>query len=212
MEPRGDGPSCLYTWALGTAAAAARCDWLLLRASPEWACDPPPKKFSARGVQLLTQLGGEVVVLVGSGVGAVQVAQSCAGVVRVAAHPRFSPYIEALDPEARVLLWPHDALEGAGLRRHEIVAVALVDAPEVVKTQLKGWLERRSKGREIETVEVSCPGRVDRTAMEAYWRACGEPAVLLRGDSGWASSGAAWMRSLGASVFVQGEATQLSLL
>ncbi|MGH1342014.1 MAG: hypothetical protein ACRBN8_10710 [Nannocystales bacterium] len=211
MEPRKGGTSCLYTWALGPGATPATCDWLLLRASPEWAVEPAPKKFSARGVQLLTQLGGEVLLLVDTAVGALQVAQACMGTVRIAAHPRFSPHIEALDPEAAVLLWPHDALDGAGLRRHEVVAVALVDAPEVVQTDLKAWMKRRG-GEQIETVDLCCPGRMDRAALHAFWQACGKPAVFLTGDPGWTSSGASWLRTLGADVVVHGEATQLSLL
>lgn len=212
MQPRTGGPSCLSTWALGPGASAAPCDWLLLRASPEWAVEPEPKRFSARGIQLLTQLGGEVLILVSSAVGAVQIAQACAGTIRVAAHPRFSPHIEALDPEAAVLLWPHDALDGAGLRRHEVVAVALVDAPEAVRSAMKDWLERRAGDRDVEMVELSCPGRMNRPQLEAFWKACGQPAVFLTGDPVWASSGAAWLRSVGAQVVVHGEATQLSLL
>ncbi len=212
MEPRAGGPSCLYTWALGPGATPAKCDWLLLRASPQWALDPAPKKFSARGIQLLTQLGGEVLLLISSTVGAVQVAQACAGTVKVAAHPRFSPHVVALDPEAPVLLWPQDALDGAGLRRHEVVAVALVDAPEPVRSHLKGWLEKRSPDRVVETVDVSCPGRVDRVALKSFWERCGQPAVFLTGDPVWVASGATWLRSIGADVIVHGEATQLSLL
>ncbi len=212
MEPRAGGPSCLYTWALGPTATPAKCDWLLLRASPQWAMDPVAKKFSARGVQLLTQLGGEVLLLISSTVGAVQVAQACNGVVKVAAHPRFSPHIEALDPEAPVLLWPQDALDGAGLRRHEVVAVALVDAPETVRGELKAWLDKRSPERDVETVDLSCPGRLDRAGLMSFWKRCGEPAVFLTGDPIWVASGAAWLRSIGADVVVHGEATQLSLL
>lgn len=212
MEPRSGGTSCLYTWALGPGATPATCDWLLLRASPEWALEPAPKKFSARGIQLLTQLGGEVLLLVDTAVGALQVAHACAGTLRLAAHPRFSPHIEALDPEAAVLLWPHDALDGAGLRRHEVVAVALVDAPEVVQADLESWMKRQSGDRDIETVDLSCPGRMDRAGLLAFWRACGKPAVFLTGDPEWTSSGASWFRTLGADVVVHGEATQLSLL
>jgi len=47
MEPRTGGTSCLYTWALGPGATPATCDWLLLRASPQWAVEAAPKKFSA---------------------------------------------------------------------------------------------------------------------------------------------------------------------
>lgn len=212
LEPRSGGVSCLYTWAVGAGATPAACDWLLLRASPTWALEPEPKRFSARGIQLLTQLGGEVVVLCSTAVDAVQIAQACSTTVRVAAHPRFSPHIESLDPEAAVLLWPHDALDGAGLRRHEVVAVALVDAPEPVRADLRAWIERRASGREIEVVDVSCPGRVDRDALQTFWKRCGEPAVFLTGDPGWTAPGAAWLRSIGAEVVVHGQATQLSLL
>lgn len=215
MQPRKGGPSCLYTWALGPGAVPATCDWLLLRASPEWALEPPPKRFSARGIQLLTQLGGEVLILVSSAVGAVQVAQACVGTLRVAAHPRFSPHIEALDPEAAVLLWPHDALDGAGLRRHEVAAVALISAPEGIRTATKSWLERRAVDRDGEGVEVSelaCPGRMGRDGLQGFWAGCGKPAVFLTGDSAWAAEGARWLRSIGAEVVVHGEATQLSLL
>jgi len=210
LQPRTSGPSCLYTWALGPGATPASCDWLLLRASPEWALEPAPKRFSARGIQLLTQLGGEVLILLGSAVGAVQIAQACAGTLRVAAHPRFSPHIELLDPEAPVLLWPHDALDGAGLRRHEIVAVALVDAPEGVRAQMRSWVERRTG--EVETVDLSCPGRMGRKQLTAFWEGCGRPAVFLTGDPVWAAAGASWLRGIGADVVVHGEATQLSLL
>jgi hypothetical protein len=148
LRPRRGGPTCLYTWALGTTPTPVACDWLVLRAQPEWALDKPPKALRATGLQILAALGGEVVVLVGSAVGALQVASLCAGKVEIAAHPRFSPYIEGLDPAARVLLWPHDALDGAGLRRHEVVAVVLVGAPESVRQGIEAWCARRDDGGE----------------------------------------------------------------
>src|SRR5690606_14808951 len=57
MRPRtpgGDGrPNILYTWALGPRATPVTCDWLLLRAQPEWACDRPPRPIGARGLETL---------------------------------------------------------------------------------------------------------------------------------------------------------------
>lgn len=213
VQHRQGGPSCLYTWALGPQPAAASCDWLLLRAQPEWALADAPREISIRGLEILATLGGEVVVLVESAVAAVQIARLCAGTVPVAAHPRFSPYIEGLDPEAPVLLWPHDALDGAGLRRHEVVAVLLVGAPESVQLGAEAWRARQGqRGETIQIEHAACPGRVSRSSLSKFWEACGRPRVLLSGDPGWAGPGAGWLRSLGAEVEVQGEATQLELL
>lgn len=212
MTHRRGGPTCLYTWALGESPQPAKCDWLLLRAQPEWALERSASPLSVRGLDTLAQLGGEVLVLVGSAVGAVQVARLCAGKVTLAAHPRFSPYIEGLVPDAPVLLWPHDALDGAGLRRHEVVAAVLVGAPESVRQEAQLWQARAATRRPVELVEVAAPGRISRDALAEFWRACGRPAVLMTGDPAWAATGAAWLRSLGATVEVHGAATQLELL
>lgn len=212
MRPRKEGPHCLYTWALGHKPTPVECDWLLLRAQPQWSAGPPPKKLHPKGLGLLAQLGGEVVVLVDTAVSAVQVAAACAGKVELAAHPRFAPFVEGLVPDARVLLWPHDALEGTGLRRHEVVAVVLVDAPESVRRETEAWIARRENAREVELVEITCPGRATADEFVAFWKACAEPAVFLTGDPAWVKQSALWLRELGASVEVQGAATQLSLL
>lgn len=213
MRRRTGGPRCLYTWSLGSKPQASPCDWLLLRAQPGWADEHRPRPLSSTGLSTLAALGGEVVVLVSSAVAALQVARQCAGRVALAAHPRFSPYIEGLQPEASVLLWPHDALNGAGLRRHEITAVALVDTPEPVSQHARGWRSRRGgDGSSIELSTAACPGRIDREGLQAFWEACERPRILLRGDPQWAGRGAAWLRTLGAEVDVQGQATQLPLL
>ncbi len=213
LQHRRGGPRCLYTWALGPKAQPAACDWLLLRAQPGWALDHRPRGLSASGLSTLVALGGEVVVLVASAVAALQVARLCTDKLEIAAHPRFSPYIEGLQPEAPVLLWPHDALDGAGLRRHAITAVALVGAPESVRQDAAQWRARKGgEDSNVEVVEAACPGRIDRAGLQRFWEACGRPRVLLRGDPQWASVGAAWLQSLGAHVEVQGEATQLELL
>lgn len=212
MQHRQGGPAVLYTWALGEGATARECDWLLLRAQPSWALGGKPRSLDANGLSTLVALGGEVLVLVPSAVAAVQVARRCGNGVPMAAHPRFSPYLEGLQPEAPVLLWPHDALDGAGLRRHEIVAVVLVAAPEEVRQEVTAWAGRTGS-RRIELVEVACPDRADRAQLGDFWRACGQPRILVRGDPEWAGVGAQWLEEeLGAEVGVQGEATQLELL
>lgn len=207
------GPICLYTWALGPKATPARCDWMLLRAQSEWALDDASPALASRGVETLVELGGEILVLVESAVGAVQVASHFAGRVPLAAHPRFGPHLEGLDPEAPVLLWPHDALDGAGLRRRKVAAVILVGAPEPVRKDAQVWVSRQGERAElIQMRDVACPGRMSRAQLEVFWRACGQPRLMVRGDPAWAASGARWLRSLGAEVEVQGEATQLDLL
>lgn len=207
------GLRCLYTWALGPAPAATPCDWVLVRAQPEWALPAAPRPFAAKGLRTLTELGGQVLVLVDTAVAALQVARACAGEVPLQAHPRFAPYLEAIEPEAPVLLWPHDALDGPGLLRHSVTAVVLVAAPEPVRQHVDAWrLRQGTAGERLPVVEVGCPGRVDRERMTAFWEACGRPRVLLRGDSAWTATGATWLRTLGAEVEVQGRATQLSLI
>lgn len=209
MRPRSGSPRCLYTWAMSDDAAAVECDWLLLRAQPGWALDDPPRTLDAGGLATLATIGGEVLVLVPSAVAARQVADACAGTVEVAAHPRFAPHLEGPRPEAPVLLWPHDGLDGAGLRRHEIRAVVLIAAPEAVRQRVEEWAQARPE--EVEVVEAGCPGRIGRAGLESFWRGCGRPKVMLRGDSAWAHAAEAWLERLGAQVQVQGEATQLGL-
>jgi hypothetical protein len=210
---RQGGLRCLYTWALGPAPTATRCDWLLLRAQPEWAVDEPPRAFAAKGLRTLTELGGQVLVLVDTAVAGLQIARACGGEVPLQAHPRLAPYLERVEADAPVLLWPHDAIDGPGLGRHAVAAVVLVAAPEPVRQQLDAWRRRQAPGgARLPVVEVGCPDRIDRERLAAFWEACGRPRVLLRGDSAWTTIGAAWLRSLGATVEVQGRATQLSLI
>jgi hypothetical protein len=211
LRHRKGGVTCFYTWALGHAPQPATCDWLLLRAQPEWALDRPPPTLATGGLATLAELGGEVLVLVSSAVGALQIAQACAGKVELAAHPRFSPYIEGLNPEASVLLWPHDALDGAGLRRRALAAVALVGAPEQVRREVSRRIARMG-GPDVELVELACPGRANREQLAAFWVACGRPRILLTGDPTWVAMGADWLESLDADVAVHTEATQLELL
>ncbi|MBL4685448.1 MAG: hypothetical protein JKY37_12710 [Nannocystaceae bacterium] len=213
MQHRRGGPRCLYTWALGPQAEAVPCDWLLLRAQPGWALDKPLRPLSSTGLSTLVALGGEVVVLVATAVAALQVARLCAGKLEVAAHPRFSPYIEGPSPEAPVLLWPHDALDGAGLRRRSITAVALVAASEGVRQRAaRRHASLGGKDSTVELVDAACPARIDRAGLTRFWEGCGRPRILLRGDPQWAATGARWLEGLGAHVEVQGAATQLSLL
>lgn len=213
MVPRQGGLRLLYTWALGVAPTAADCDWLLLRAQPEWALDDPLRVLAVKGLSTLVTLGAKVLVLVETAVAAAQIVQKCGSAVTFAAHPRFAPYIEGADPEGAVVLWPHDAIDAAGLARHDVAAVVLVSAPERVAQQLDAWRRRQGEaGERIHVVTAACPGRVDRPRLRALWEACGRPKVLLRGDAGWLGAGSQWLRSIGATVEVQGRATQLALI
>lgn len=215
LEPRRrGGPRCLYTWALGTGAEPAPCDWLLLRAQPEWALDAAPPPLRASGLRTLVALGGQVLVLVDNATTALAVAQACRGQVELASHPRFAPFFEAVDPHAAILVWPHDALESAGLRQRSILAAAILGAPEATVQSVRAWLSSRDAGAsgDYELVRAGCPGRLNRAGLETFWVACGRPRVLLTGDPTWAAHGAAWLRDLGAKVEVHGQATQLALL
>lgn len=217
LEPRRreSGLRCLYTWGLGPQATVTACDWLVLRAQPEWACDAPPPVLRPSGLETLVALGGEVLLLVENATVALAVAEACAGRVALASHPRFSPFLESLDPSASVLLWPHDALGSVGLRQKPILAAALMGAPESERQRVRSWLAARegaTRAGDYELVSVGCPGRLDRTGLERFWTACGRPRVLLSGDPTWAAEGGAWLRRCGATVEIQGQATQLPLL
>lgn len=218
MRPRtpgGDGrPHVLYSWALGPRATPVTCDWLLLRAQPGWACDSPARQLGARGLETLAQLGGNVLLLVPSAVAARQVADTVGRTLALDAHPRFAPYLQeqderpAPDADATLLLWPHDAIGAASLERRQFSTAVLVAAPEVVRQEAMRWASQRPG---VEVVDAACPGRMNRKALASYWRACGCPKILLRGDPEWAAEGRPWLESIGATVAAHSEATQLGL-
>lgn len=213
LTHRQGGLRLLYTWALGVAPAAVECDWLLLRAQPEWALDEPPRPLLVRGLGTLAALGAKVLVLVETAVAAAQIVRMCGDKVSFQAHPRLSPYLGDLDPDGAVVLWPHDAIDAASLARHDVAAVVLVSAPEVVAQRVAAWKKRQgADGERVQVVGVGCPGRVDRSRLLTLWESCGNPKVLLRGDAAWIASGSQWLRDQGATVEVQGRATQLSLI
>jgi hypothetical protein len=231
MRPRiagGEGhPHVLYTWALGPRATPVRCDWLLLRAQPEWACDAAPRALGVRGLETLAQLGGSVLLLVPSAVAARQVADSVGGALALDAHPRFLPFLDEHDPEAKILLWPHDAIAAGSLERRQFSdratsstgfdratsstgfsTAVLIGAPEVVRQEAMRWAVLHPG---VEVVDAACPGRMNRKALALYWEACGRPKVLLRGDPEWAAEAQPWLESIGAVVEAHSEATQLGL-
>ncbi|PRP91702.1 hypothetical protein ENSA5_52820 [Enhygromyxa salina] len=212
MRPRtpgGEGrPHVLYTWALGPRASPHRCDWLLLRAQPGWACDNPGRQIGVRGLETLAQLGGSVLLLVPSAVAARQVADVVGRTLALDAHPRFAPYLDDLDAEAALLLWPQDAIGAASLDRREFSTAVLIAAPEAVRGEAMRWAGQRPG---VELVDAACPGRMNRKALARYWIDCGGPKVLLRGDPEWAAEGRAWLESIGATVSAHSEATQLGL-
>ncbi len=221
MRPRGGGPTCLYTWAFAPDAAAARCDWLLLRAEPTWALDDPPPPLRPNALATLDALGLDVLVFVATAVCARLVADRCLADVVATAHPRFLPHLATHDPHARVRLWPHDAfdprtfdavLRGRSKRPDAPLAFVLVDAPESLRRGLQTWLSGQPKTRPVELVHAGCPGRADRGDLARLWEACGRPAVLLRGDPEWSAGGTSLLRGLGARVEAHTESTQQSLL
>jgi hypothetical protein len=207
-SPGGGHPRVLYTWSLGLRASPVACDWMLLRAQPEWSLDRPPRPIGLRGLETLAQLGGTVLLLVPTAVAARQVADVVAEILPIHAHPRFLPYLEHHDPDAALLLWPHDAFGAASLERHTFSTAVLIAAPESVRVDAQRWAADRPH---VEVVDAACPGRMDRKALARYWQACGQPKVLLRGDAEWAAEAIPWLRSLGATVHGHSEATQLGL-
>src|SRR5690606_35064496 len=92
LAHRQGGLRCLYTWGLGVAPTSVECDWLLLRAQPEWALDEPPRPLMTKGMRTLASLGGTVLVLVDTAVAALQIARKLGDEVALQAHPRFAPY------------------------------------------------------------------------------------------------------------------------
>ena len=66
LHPRGGGPVCLYTWALGEHAGTAACEWLLLRAEPGMPIDAKYLEDRVRliaGLHLVRHPGGHHVHL-----------------------------------------------------------------------------------------------------------------------------------------------------
>jgi hypothetical protein len=207
MARRGEPPLCVVAWALGPGAAMRPCEFLVLRAQPEWALDRPLAPLRPLGLETLIALGGMVVVAVETAVAARQVAEAL-GSLPFDAHPRFTPHLEGPKAGAPLLLWPHDALDAPGLRRHEVTALVLVAAPEHVRKAAFRFAIDRPR---LELVDVACPGRMDRAAITGHWQGCGRPRLMLRGDPAWLREGAEFFRELGGTVEVQPQATQLGL-
>lgn len=212
ITPRGEGPTCLYTWALGPGATPRTCEWLLLRAQPAWAQDDPPRKLDVRGLETLSQLGGDVLMLVPSATAARQVADLIRGKVPFTAHARYLPHVfderEEHDAGAAIRLWPHDALDARSLRSRPVSTVVLVAAPEEVRRAAERWAANHG-GPEV--VRAACPGRVGREELLTFWRACGRPKVLLRGDPAWVAQAQGWLSGEGVQVAARSEGTQLGL-
>jgi hypothetical protein len=219
LRPRGGEPRCLYTWALGADALADPCDWLLLRAQPEWALDGA-SALEPAVLETLHALGSDVVIFVPSAVAARQVADCCLKGIPYTAHPRFLPHLEHTDNDAKIALWPDDAVPSPSLARRKVSAVIIVDGTETTTRAIRRWAADLSDSREAETgkpndieiTEACCPGRLDKAGILSFWEACGRPAILLRGDPAWTSPGQTWLRLAGAEVELQvDESTQLGL-
>lgn len=207
LRPRSGGPHCLYTWALGPEARPIACEWLLLRAQPEWALEGA-RPLRRESLGTLQALEAGVVVFVPSAVAARQVVRECLDGVPFTAHPRFLPLLDGADPTATIALWPHDAVGAPSLARRTVHAAVVVDAPEPVSRAVRAWADARGG---VEVSAATCPGRVDRAALRRFWEACERPSILLRGDPTWTGPAEAWLGDLGAHVERQSESTQLGL-
>jgi len=220
LRPRAGGPACMYTWALAPSAATARCDWLLLRAQPQWAEVDPPQPLRADGLATLDALGLDVTILVDTAACARQVEDACLDGIDHTAHPRFLPHLASHEVRARVRLWPHDAfdprsfdavLKARTKQKDFPLALILVDAPEALRRSVQTWLSGQPAARKIEVVAASCPGRAGRGDLQRLWDACGRPSVLLRGDPQWTAGATTFLRDLGARVEAQSDSTQIGL-
>ncbi len=210
MQARRGGIRCLYTWSLAREGARARAtDWLCLRAEADWTLERQFRALSVHGLGTLVGLGGNVALCVADVLAARQVAELVGDSIPLAAHPRFAPYLDRCDPKGSLLLWPHDAVLAPALERSRVSTMILVSAPEEVRLQSHRWAAGRPG---VEVVEAGCPGRIDRPTLEKFWRACGAPKILLRGDPEWASAGRAWLEGVGATVVAHSRSTQLTLL
>lgn len=221
LRPRGGGPTCLHTWALGPGAGAPACDWLLLRALPGWALEAPPPVLRPDGLATLHALGFHVEILVATATCARQVQDHALGGLPLAAHPRFSPHLESPDPAAAIRISPHDAFDprtfghapkNMSEQPSSPLALILVDAPLTLRARVDTWLSSQPAGRTVEIVAASSPGRVARDDLERLWRASGCPQVLVRGDPTWTLPATTWLRDLGATAEAQSDdGTQLGL-
>lgn len=229
LRPRGGGPTCLYTWALGPGAGALACEWLLLRAQPGWALDAPPAPLTAAGLATLHALGMHVEVLIATATCARQVQDHALGDLPFTAHPRFAPHLDGAvrptgpdRPEpAAIRLSPHDAFDprtfgqvpkNRSKQPAPPIALVLVDPPPALRAAVDTWLAGQAARRQVEVVAAGCPGRVDRPALAALWQSAGRPRVLLRGDPSWTAAALPWLRDLGAATEAQhDDGTQLGL-
>ena len=226
LRPRGGGPTCLYTWALGPGAGLPACEWLLLRALPSWALDAPPAPLAHAGLATLHALGLHVEILCATATCARQIQEHALGDLPFTAHPRFAPHLEGVvrpggEEPATIRLSPHDAFDPrtfgqvAKNRSQEPappIALVLVDAPPAVRAAVDTWLAGQPARRKVEVVTAGCPGRLGRDALATLWRSGGQPKVLLRGDPTWTAPALAWLQGLGATVAAQhDDATQLGL-
>ena len=211
LRPRTQPLECLVAWKLAPSARPAGCDWLVLAADPGWCLDGAIPVLRPESLQLVAALGGDVLVLVDGIIAAKQVADACAGRVELAAHPRLVSHVDGLQAAASVILWPYDALGAASLRRREFVAVVCVDPSEGSRQSVQGWVRGRTAQLDPEITVVRCPGRIDRQGLCAFWKQCGQPRMLIRGDPGWAEAGQRWLHEIGAVALREGQATQLGL-
>jgi hypothetical protein len=212
VRPKLAGPAFLYTYALAASATPTPCEWLLLRAQPEWTRGEEIRALGVRGLDTLIGLGGDVLVLVPTVVAAKQIATLVKERIAVAAHPRFSPLLFAAEEQAardaKLVVWPHDGLGSPLLREKDIRTVVVIDGDGELLQQVERWAQGRGG---IEVVPAACPGRISGVTLKKFWQGCGQPRVLLRGSPNEVRLGTALLQGLGAHVTPRAEGTQLGL-
>ncbi|MGB1699562.1 MAG: hypothetical protein ACPHRO_06405 [Nannocystaceae bacterium] len=212
VRPKISGPVFLYTYALAANAAPTPCEWMLLRAQPEWTRGDEMRALGVRGIDTLIGLGGDVLILVPTVVAAKQIASLVKGRIALMTHPRFSPLIfsaeEQPSRDANLIVWPHDGLTSPLLHDREIRTIVVVDGDHDLLDEVGRWSQGRDK---LEVVTAACPGRIGRVALKKFWEACERPRILLRGTPREVRLGTSTLEEFGARVTPRAEGTQLGL-
>ena len=211
IRPRSDGPTCLYTWGLGAQADVAPCEWMVLRARPEWCGEssrsaPPLRTLTVRGLETLDQLGGSVLMLVDTATSARQLADFVRGRLRLAAHPRFAPHLDdgdgiqpqvtVLSAESNLVVWPQDALDASSLHRRRIHTVVVVAGDESARLAAERWAAQHPEAyltarsprgrsrRDDDSPEVRLRGPVEVVHAACPGRLDGDGLLRLLGRAG----------------------------
>jgi len=205
---------CVYGYALGKAAQAMVCDWLVLDLNSRWAhnlsSQPSLKPLHAQGIETLLALGARMLCLTRTVVEARQFSTTLPGSLTLTGHPRFSPYLDMHQSlaKAQLVLWPMDSLQSPILRKQPFDILFLMNPTEIEKQQAEKWAESLNVK---EVVSIANPDHMDPNAFLKFWTACGEPIILLRGETQWLKPTEGWFRDQGIEVCSHNDGVQLGL-